>query len=87
MAPILANVLKEILTSINMEAIMPVVEKPAGDFSLDSDSDEGEGVVTGVDIDQSFIDEKAAAVHALGNIFMNCSTLCFPNLPAMITGL
>jgi len=34
-----------------MEAIMPVVEKPAGDFSLDSDSDEGEGVVTGVDID------------------------------------
>jgi len=55
---------------------------------LESDSDDdGEQKVSSIDIDQSFIDEKAAAIHALGNIFMNCSSLCFPNLPMIITTL
>lgn len=89
MKPILKTVLEEVMKSlVSEEGIVPVVdEKKAGDFSLDSDSDDEEGQVTGLDIDTSFIDEKAAAIHALGNIFMNCSTLCFPNLAHIITSL
>lgn len=84
MKPVLARVLEEILKTCVSEDGMKVVTENEGkkDFSLDSDSEEDDGDrVAGIDIDTSFIDEKSTAIHALGNIFMNCSTLCFPNLP------
>jgi len=89
MAPILARILEEILkTLLSEDGIKPVVGKEkTNDFSLDSDSEDGEDQVTGMDIDTSFIDEKSTAIHALGNIFLNCSTLCFPNLPHILTQL
>ena len=43
-------------------------------FSLGSDSDDDEeGDLLGVDVDVNFIDEKSAAVHAIGNICLNCT--------------
>ncbi len=41
----------------------------------------------GIDIDTNFIDEKAAAIHALGNIAMNCSGLMFPYLEKVVNAL
>jgi hypothetical protein len=86
MKPILARVLEEILKTCVSEDGMKVVTENEGkkDFSLDSDSEEDGDRVAGIDIDTSFIDEKSTAIHALGNIFMNCSTLCFPNLPQIL---
>jgi len=51
-------------------------------FSLDSDSDEDE--VVGMDVDVNFIDEKAAAVHALGNLCLFCPSLLLPRLPEVL---
>jgi len=80
MAPILSTVLTEIMKSLDSEeGIKPQIETKAKDFSLDSDSEEGDEVV-GFDIENSFIDEKAAAIHALGNIALNCSSLVFPHM-------
>lgn len=50
-----------------------VEEKPKEAFSLDSDS-EDEADLVGMDVDVNFIDEKAAAVHALGNLCLFCPT-------------
>lgn len=88
MAPILSIVLTEIMKSLASEdGIKTKTEqKQKSDFSLDSDSDEDEQVV-GIDIDQGFIDEKAAAIHALGNICQNCSSLVYPHLATIITSL
>lgn len=47
-------------------------------FSLDSDSEEGD--IAGIDIDPEFLDEKCAAVHAIGNLALNCSGLMQPHL-------
>lgn len=41
----------------------------------------------GFDIDTHFIDEKAAAIHALGNISLNCSELLFPYLEKAVNSL
>jgi hypothetical protein len=69
------------------EGIKPQVEsKEKTDFSLDSDSEEGEQVV-GFDIDTHFIDEKAAAIHAIGNISLNCSSLMFPFIEHVVKAL
>lgn len=87
MAPILTTVLTEIMKSLNSEeGIKPKVEGKKKDFSLDSDSDSAEDFV-GFDIDNSFIDEKAAAIHALGNIALNCSSLVFPHMAQIIASL
>lgn len=79
MAPIFNIVMEQLMKSLESdEGIKPQVEsKEKADFSLDSDSEEGDQVV-GFDIDTHFIDEKAAAIHAIGNISLNCSTLMFP---------
>jgi hypothetical protein len=89
MAPILSTVLTEIMKSLNSEdGIKPQLEsRQKKDFSLDSDSDESGDEVVGFDINNSFIDEKAAAIHALGNIALNCSSLVFPHMAAIITSL
>ena len=63
----------------------PEIEpKPKEAFSLDSDSEEDEGELVGMDVDANFIDEKAAAVHALGNIGLFCSGLILPRLTEVI---
>jgi hypothetical protein len=55
---------------------------------LDSDSDEdGEGDVVGMDVDINFIDEKASAVHALGNLCLFCPSLVFPRMQEIIETL
>ena len=41
----------------------------------------------GFDVDTHFIDEKAAAIHALGNLALNCSSLMFPNLAVVVPAL
>jgi len=81
MQPIFDTVITEIIKSIESEdGIVPQTKtKTPGDFSLDSDSDEGEELV-GFDINNQFIDEKATAIHALGNISLNCSGLLYPYL-------
>ena len=86
MAPIINVVLDEILKSCKSEAGMkPEIEpKPKEAFSLDSDSEEDEGELVGMDVDANFIDEKAAAVHALGNIGLFCSGLILPRLTEVI---
>ncbi len=43
--------------------------------------------MVGFDIETSFIDEKAAAIHAIGNIALYCSSLVFPNLALVIASL
>ncbi len=49
-------------------------EKPKEAFSLDSDSEDEEAELAGMDVDVNFIDEKTSAVHALGNIALFCTT-------------
>jgi hypothetical protein len=46
---------------------------------LDSDS-EDEADLVGMDVDVNFIDEKSAAVHALGNISLFCPSLILPRM-------
>ena len=88
MAPIINQVLDEILKSCKSEAGMKseVETKPKEAFSLDTDS-EDEGELVGMDVDVNFIDEKSAAVHALGNIGLFCSTLILPRLKEIIDTL
>jgi hypothetical protein len=83
MAPIMTVVLTEIMKSIKSEeGIKPQLDKK----KKDSDSDSGDEFV-GFDLDNNFIDEKAAAIHALGNICLNCSSLVFPHMASIITDL
>jgi importin-4 len=85
MAPIINQVLDEILKSCKSEAGMKteVEQKPKEAFSLDSDS-EDEAELVGMDVDVNFIDEKSAAVHALGSIGLFCSGLILPRLKEII---
>jgi hypothetical protein len=39
----------------------------------------------GIDIDTNFIDEKAAAVGALGNLSLECSGLMAPHMERLMT--
>jgi len=50
-------------------------DKKPGEFSLDTDSEEGDDVI-GVNIDINQLDEKASAVNALGVICLNAPKLC-----------
>ena len=85
MAPVINQVLDEILKSCKSEAGMKteVEPKPKEAFSLDSDS-EDEAELVGMDVDVNFLDEKSAAVHALGNIGLFCSSLILPRLKEII---
>ena len=85
MAPIINQVIDEILKSCKSDAGMKTeVEKKTKEaFSLDSDS-EDEAEVVGMDFDVNFIDEKSAAVHALGNIGLFCSSLILPRLKEIV---
>ena len=86
-APILDAVLGPILEVIdaNDGLVEKVAEKEKQGFSLDSDS-EDENVV-GLDLDSNFLDEKAAAIHALGNICLNCAGIMQPHMDRVMKSL
>lgn len=87
MQPIFDTVLSEILKSCKSEAgFQEQHEKKAKEaFSLDSDSeDEGQEQLVGMNVDINFIDEKSAAVHALGNIGLFCGSLILPRLNEIV---
>lgn len=88
MAPIFETVLNQIIKSIeNEDGIKAQTkQKETNDFSLESDSEEGEEVV-GIDIDTNFIDEKSSAIHALGNIALHCPGLMLPHLEKVVNVL
>ena len=72
-APIFNEVMTEILKTCNKEDDFEDVKKegngPDGvkGFSLDSDSDDGDAL--GLEVDTACLDEKAAAVNAVGFMF------------------
>jgi hypothetical protein len=79
LAPIFDAVLNATIVAAESEDGMRVVEAEKDDgFSLDSDSENGD--IAGIDIDPAFLDEKCAAVHAIGNLALHCSSLMFPQL-------
>jgi len=79
-APIFDQVLNEILKTMNSEDDYKDEtpgdgkQKKAGDFSLDTDSEDENDL--GINVDYSQIDEKSSAVNALGVICMNSPKLC-----------
>ena len=85
MAPILDQVLTEILNSCKSNAGVKeeIEQKPKEAFSLDSDS-EDEADLVGMDVDVNFIDEKSSAVHALGNIALHCCGLLLPRMQEIL---
>ena len=85
MAPIINQVLDEILKSCKSEAgvTQELETKKKEAFSLDSDS-EDEAELVGMDVDVNFIDEKSSAVHALGNIALFCSGPILPRLSEIV---
>jgi len=58
-----------------------------GDFSLDSDSEEGAGDIVGMDIDVNFLDEKSSAVHCLGHLCLFAMPCLFDQLPKVLATL
>lgn len=79
LAPIFEIILNSTIQACESEAGLKLIEAEKDEgFSLDSDSDEGD--IAGVDIDPDFLDEKSAAVHALGNLALHCSGLMHPHL-------
>lgn len=83
MAPIFPQVLNSILATMNAEDKQGIDTKdgktpaPKG-FSLDSDSDHDDEL--GVECDLGQVDEKAAAVNALGVICQNAPGLTAPRM-------
>lgn len=87
MAPIMDQVLKEVLSSCaSSVGINKETEKKQKDqFSLDSDSDDEE--VVGIDVDINFLDEKSSAVHTLGNLCLFSPSLTFPRIQEILDTL
>ena len=88
MAPIINPILDEIIKSCKSNAGVreELEKKPKEAFSLDSDS-EDEADLVGMDVDVNFIDEKSAAVHALGNICLMCPSLILPRIQEILATL
>jgi len=88
MAPIFNVVFDRIIKSIEGEEGIKAIakKKEDDDFSLESDSEEGEEV-TEINVDTNFIDEKSSAIHALGNIALNCPGLILPHLEKIVNVL
>jgi len=74
MGPIASKVVDQIIQTMhNDEGIEKVkVEKKKEAFSLDSDSADEDSELEGMDVNIYFIDEKSAAIHCLGNLFLFC---------------
>lgn len=80
MAPIIPTIIEPILTEVGAELALKTAPKEKKDFSLDSDSEDEE--VLGLDVEG--IDEKTAAIHALGNLYLNCSGILAPYLERIV---
>lgn len=77
MAPVLETVIDAVIDACETdEAETKTAEKHREGFSLDTDSDDDE--VIGVDVNLNFLDEKASALHCLGNLAVNCSGVIQP---------
>lgn len=88
MQPVIGIVLAEVLKSIVAESgVVPQTAPIEKDFSLDSDSDDGQEQLVGMDIETSFLDEKTAAICTLGVMSLHCSKLLFPHMATIITSL
>lgn len=74
MAPIMDKVLTQVLISCKSNAGIKqeIAERPKEAFSLDSDSEESDGELVGMDVDVNFIDEKASSVHCVGTLMLYC---------------
>lgn len=83
--PCLEQVLEEILKVCHSEEeFTPQEGEKKKDFSLDSDSDDEE---LGIEVDVSQIDEKSAAINALGIISLNSPKLCQPKMKEILEAL
>ena len=92
MAPIVNQVLEEVIKSCNSDqGITQVLEKEQQpemkQFSLDSDSEDSDADVKGIDVDVNFIDEKSAAIHAIGNLFLYCPGALVDSLQGILGAL
>jgi hypothetical protein len=87
-APIFDKILEEVIKSCNSDSGIKknLVEKEKEGFSLDSDSD-FEDEIEGVDVDINFLDEKSAAISAMGNLALNCPGLMLPKLKEVLETL
>lgn len=88
MAPIFETVLNQVIKSLESEDGIKAqtAAKNTNEFSLESDSEEGEEVV-GIDIDTNFIDEKSSAIHTLGNLALHCPGLMIKHLDRVVNAL
>lgn len=80
MAPLIPTIIEPILAVASADLAMKTAPKAAKEFSLDSDSDDED--VVGIDLEG--VDEKTSAIHAIGNIYLNCSALLEPYLERIV---
>ncbi len=87
-APMLATLVPLAIKScISDEGIKKdYIEKKKDDFSLGSDSEEGEDDdnLKGITVRTAFLDEKTAALHALGMFAISCPKAFLPHMPTCI---
>ena len=84
-APYFEKVLSEILKTMSEDNDLKDAEKTAkAGFSLDSDSDDGEG---GQYVDLANLDEKVSAINALGVMGMHVPELMSTKLKEVMEGL
>ena len=88
LAPIINTVIDEIIKTCNSDAGVKkqLQEATKDQYALDSDS-EDEAELVGIDVDVNFIDEKSAAVHALGNIALFSLELLLPRMEEILNVL
>ena len=90
-APIFPEVMPEILKTCTRDDDFEDVKKEgngpdgAKGFSLDSDSDDGDAL--GLEVDTACLDEKAAAVNAIGYMFLNAPLTCKTMMPEILEAL
>lgn len=72
---IVPHILESAQTKVNAA---PKMEEAATEFDLDSDDDDEENMMVGVDLEG--IDEQVSAIHCLGNLSLYCSGLMQPHL-------
>lgn len=80
MAQLIPVIVPHILESAQTKvtAAPKIEEKGADEFDLDSDEDDEDDMMVGVDLEG--IDEQVSAIHCLGNLSLYCSGLMQPHL-------
>lgn len=74
---IIESILNACDTKVEMEDASE--KAPTAEFDLDSDDEDGDEMMIGLDLDG--IDEQTSAIHCLGNLSLNCSGIMQPYLP------